>query len=208
MSAYPTRRRPGALRTGLLAIVAAIGSSGCSTPGPTMAAPSREDIHVLRSIRDERIVQSTWCTPERTGLKVIPSTGFMLEDRYTMWSISTDARNGRIVDTKGRPAGDLHACFGATASADSRLIGFYTEGAIAGQPITGIGDCAVVRADVPEKGLTTLRCHLTISGLPAPYVGGFLTTNTLGSRLLLGDQTDPPGYAQASIATIRLWRTP
>jgi hypothetical protein len=50
------------------------------------------------------------------------------------------------------------------------------------------------------------RCFMELSGLPAPYVGGQLTTNTVGSRNALGDRTDPPGYTQPSIATIRLWK--
>lgn len=40
----------------------------------------------------------------------------------------------------------------------------------------------------------------------APYVGGLLTTNTLTSRAAFGGDSDPPGYTQASIATIRLWK--
>jgi hypothetical protein len=32
------------------------------------------------------------------------------------------------------------------------------------------------------------------------------TSNTIASKVLLGGETNPPGYLQASIATIRLWR--
>jgi hypothetical protein len=44
--------------------------------------------------------------------------------------------------------------------------------------------------------------------LPAPYLGGLLTTNTMTSQAALGGDTNPPGYTQASIATLRLWREP
>jgi hypothetical protein len=49
-------------------------------------------------------------------------------------------------------------------------------------------------------------CQLDLTGLPPEYVGGQLTTNTLQSRTTLGSDTDPPGYTQPSIATIRLWK--
>jgi hypothetical protein len=43
--------------------------------------------------------------------------------------------------------------------------------------------------------------------LTAPYVGGVLTTNAVTSQAAFGSEIDPPGYTQASIATIRLWGT-
>ena len=58
----------------------------------------------------------------------------------------------------------------------------------------------------PEAGITSVRCFLVLSNLPSPYVAGVLTTNTVASRKPLGDESDPPGYTQPSIATIRLWR--
>jgi hypothetical protein len=36
--------------------------------------------------------------------------------------------------------------------------------------------------------------------------GGFLATSTITSRATVGENTEPPGHVQASIATIRLWR--
>lgn len=69
----------------------------------------------------------------------------------------------------------------------------------------GRGECLALAIDTPEPGLYPVRCQLVLSDLPAPYVGGLLTTNTLTSKAAFGGETDPPGYAQASIATIRLW---
>ena len=60
--------------------------------------------------------------------------------------------------------------------------------------------------DFPESGLFPVRCHLILSGLPAPYVGGLLTTNTMTTKAAFGGDSDPAGYTQASIATIRLWK--
>ena len=70
----------------------------------------------------------------------------------------------------------------------------------------GSGECLALMTDLPEAGLFPVRCQLVLSGLPAPFVGGLLTTNTMTSMAPFGGDTEPPGYAQASIATIRLWR--
>jgi hypothetical protein len=60
--------------------------------------------------------------------------------------------------------------------------------------------------DFPKSGLFPVRCQLILSDLPAPFVGGLLTTNTMTSGARFGGDTEPSGYTQASIATIRLWR--
>ena len=73
-------------------------------------------------------------------------------------------------------------------------------------PLVGRGQCRTTKRDYPEAGITVMTCQLDLKGLPSEYVGGQLTTNTLGSRTLLGADTDPPGYTQPSIATVRLWR--
>ncbi len=193
---------------GVSAILIAHTILGCAAPnsGPSnaLSASSREDIYVLRSVREERNSKSNWCTPERTGFTPFNS-GFNLEDRYTMWSVVVRSNDGRIADAKAHIAGELHACFGATA--DPKVISFFTEGRIAELPLSGRGDCLVARSDFPEKGITTFRCYLELGGLPDPYVGGSLATNTITTKAVLGAETDPPGYTQFSIATIRLWRS-
>jgi hypothetical protein len=62
--------------------------------------------------------------------------------------------------------------------------------------------------DFSEPGITSLRCYLMLSNLPAPYVAGVPITNTVASREPIGDRSDPPGYTRDSITTIRLWRKP
>jgi hypothetical protein len=71
---------------------------------------------------------------------------------------------------------------------------------------TGIGDCRTLKPDFPESGITVYRCYLELRNLSNGYVSGLLTTNTVISSELLGSQSQPPGYMQASIATVRLWR--
>lgn len=71
----------------------------------------------------------------------------------------------------------------------------------------GNGECLALKVNFPKAGLFPVRCQLVLSGTPAPYVGGFLTTNTMTSKAAFGGVTEPPGYTQASIATIRLWKS-
>jgi hypothetical protein len=52
------------------------------------------------------------------------------------------------------------------------------------------------------------RCFLLLDNLSHGYLGGHLTANTINSRQVLGGTTDPEGYVQSSIATVRLWRRP
>jgi hypothetical protein len=66
--------------------------------------------------------------------------------------------------------------------------------------------CCSIVSDYPEPGITSVRCFLILSNLPFPYVAGVLTTNSVTSRQPVGAESNPPGYVQPSIATIRLWR--
>ena len=100
---------------------------------------------------------------------------------------------------------ELRGCFGPTS--DPARQNFSAEITLNAMSFRGIGECLVMRVDFPEPGLFPVRCQLVLSALPAPYVGGLLTTNTLTSKAGFGGETDPPGYTQASIATIRLWRS-
>ena len=96
------------------------------------------------------------------------------------------------------------ACFGSTS--DPALRSFYAEGVLATVMFTGRGECRTAKEDYPEPGMRVVRCFLELRDLPSGYVGGHLTTNTMGSRNEPGEETDPPGYTQPSIATIRLWK--
>ena len=79
---------------------------------------------------------------------------------------------------------------------------FFSFWSVRSQAVDG----NAVMISFPEAGLYPVHCHLKLSGMPMPYVGGLLTTNTMTSNARLGGETDPAGYTQASIATIRLWK--
>jgi len=175
-----------------------VGAAQGRGPAPS----SREDIYVLHSVREERTVESSWCTPERAGFALL--TGDVLEERFGLWSVPTEPKTGRIVYPEANKVGEIRTC--AAATLDPSILNFYAEGKLAQLPFTGNGDCRLVRADHPERGLTALRCYLNLRGLPSDYQGGLATSNTLVSEAVLGAETDPPGYLQTSVATFRLWK--
>ena len=121
-----------------------------------------------------------------------------------MWSVRAEPRTGRIDDPNTRKVGELRTCSAATP--ERGVLNFYAEGKLAEMPFTGNGECRLVHADHPERGIAALRCYLDLRGLPPGYRGGLATSNTLVSDAVLGGETDPPGYLQTSIATFRLWR--
>lgn len=166
------------------------------------APSSREDIYVLQSVREERFVASSWCTPERTGFALL--AGDVLEERFGLWSVRAEPQTGRIADPQASKVGHIRTCSAATL--DPGVFSFYAEGKLAELPFTGNGDCRLVRADFPERGFAALRCYLNLRGLPSDYRGGLATSNTLVSEAVLGAETDPPGYLQTSVATFRLWK--
>jgi hypothetical protein len=108
-----------------------------------------------------------------------------------------------MIDMNVRTIGSLHACFARTS--DPEIVRFYGEGVLSGAAFTGTGDCRG-NADFPEKGLRVSKCFLDLSSLPDRYVAGLLTTNSMSSLKTLGLETNPGGYTQSSIATIRLWK--
>jgi hypothetical protein len=159
----------------------------------------KEEIYVIRSVRVSRIAPTEYCAQSKTGF---PDTVF--EDKYVFHPVTTRAEDGAILSTVGKDIASLHACFGKTT--DPNLLNFYAEGELAGIQFTGRGKCTSLKADSPEAGLNESTCFLDLGGLKYPYAAGLLTTNTLRSRNIIGDKSDPPGYIQPSIATVRLWR--
>jgi hypothetical protein len=158
-----------------------------------------EEIYVARSLRETRAAPTEFCAKSRVGFDNATS-----EDTYTFRSTRVRASDGRIVDDNVQAIGQLRACFGSTD--DPKLLNFYAEGALGSTNFTGRGECLAGKADYPEAGITTSRCFLHLGNLPEEYVGGELTTNSIRSRNVTGAVSDPPGYTQPSIATIRLWK--
>ena len=157
-----------------------------------------EDIVILRSLRLSRITPTDFCAASRVGFSA------SAEDRYDFKPVATDPASGKVTNAGGARAGTLHACFGPTS--DSLVFGFHAEGDVGGTSFVGHGHCRMAKADSPEAGISFWTCQLDLTGLPSGYLGDQLTTSTLQSRALLGAETDPPGYTQASIATVRLWK--
>ena len=185
------------------ALAALTQLSACATPGGDQGEErsAREVIYVLRSIREEKAPVADWCARSRTGFEPFATDA---ERFFSFWSVRSQPEDGRIVDAKQKRVAQLRACFGATP--DRARQNFYAEIELGGMSFRGSGECLALMTDFPEPGLFPVRCQLILNGLPAPFVGGLLTTNTLTSSARFGGESDPPGYTQASIATIRLWR--
>jgi hypothetical protein len=158
-----------------------------------------EDIYLARSLRLSRITPTAYCAAERAGF-----TGATAEDQYTFHSTATRSSDGLMINANVATIGRLHACFGSTP--DALTSNFYAEGALGDVSFTGRGECRTARQDYPEPGVTVYRCFLELRDLPREYQGGQLTTNTVVSRQGIGEVSDPPGYVQPSIATVRLWK--
>jgi sugar lactone lactonase YvrE len=175
-----------------------VARSAGSASAPSAAL---EDVYVLRSIREELAPTVDWCASAKTGFEPFPADA---ERFFSFWSVASDPESGKVIDAKRARVAELHACFGATD--DRARQKFYAEVQLSAISFHGNGECLALAIDFPETGLFPVRCQLILSGLSAPFVGGLLTTNTMTSAASFGGDTEPPGYTQASIATIRLWK--
>jgi len=177
--------------------------SACQSSTGSRSAPGSapEDIYVLRSIREQHAPTMDGCATTRTGFEPFAADA---ERFFSFWSVQSRPEDGRIVNTHHTRVAELRACFGATPERARQ--NFYAEIEIGGMHFHGNGECLALMTDFPEPGLFPVRCQLTLSGLAAPFIGGLLTTNTITSDARFGGETEPPGYTQASIATIRLWK--
>jgi hypothetical protein len=185
-----------ALGPGFVTLLMTGGATGESLPEAAVV----EEIHVLRSIREPASQEPDYCRTERIGFAPFAKDA---ERHFAFWSVQTD-HNGRVIDARHARVATLRGCFGATDTPARQ--NFHAAIALGDLTMTGRGECLALQLDVPEKGLFPVRCHLVLSNLPLPYVGGLLTTNTITSAAAFGAESDPPGYAQASIGTIRLWK--
>jgi hypothetical protein len=159
---------------------------------------SIEEIYVGRNVRESRRSPSEFCSQTRTGFAAVA------EDQYALRSIVTRGADGRMADATIAGIGHFHACIGTTS--DPATLRFYAEGSVATISLTVVGDCRALKQDFPETGITIYACAFDVRDLPSDYVGGLVTTNTVSSRSVIGETSDPPGYTQPSIVTFRLWR--
>ena len=118
--------------------------------------------------------------------------------------VRADSKSGRIKGFDGEAIATFRACFGSTDQPETS--NFYGEGELQGIRFSGRGKCSTLKNDFPEIGIRLVQCFLNLTFPDGPHLGGLLTANTIISRQLLGTKSDPPGYVQASIATVRLWR--
>jgi hypothetical protein len=184
----------GALTAGVPSIVQSQDSAAASIGNPRV-----EEIYVARAIRLSRIPPTRFCDESRIGFGKT-----LFEDRFDFRSIRTDPSDGRMVSSDAPVIGNMHVCFGPTA--DPATLNFHAEGTLSSVPFVGKGECLTVRRDFPERGITVMRCFLDLSELPPGYIGGQLTSNTVLSRVAVGETSDPAGYTQPSIVTVRLWK--
>ncbi len=201
------RRRSAPVGPGVTTVAAIVATwmilSACSARAQSVAAPDSalEEIYVLRSIREPKAPTPNGCTESSIGFPPFPTDA---ERFFSFWSVRSRAEDGRVVDAKQVRVAELRGCFGPTDHLARQ--NFYAAIQLGSLSFRGAGECLALGINVPETGLFPVRCQLVLSGLPAPYVGGLLTTNTLTSKAAFGPDTDPPGYTQASIATIRMWK--
>ncbi|TAJ86515.1 MAG: hypothetical protein EPO10_14930 [Reyranella sp.] len=181
-------------------VAAAMVLSGAAASAAAEDA-SLEEIYVLRSIREHQSAMAGSCASSTTGFEPYPADA---ERHFSFWSVNVQPATGRIVDAKSMKVAELRGCFGPTS--DRARQNFHAEIRLGTLFFRGVGECLALMIDFPEPGLFPVRCQLVLSGLPAPYLGGLLTTNTMTSKAAFGGATDPAGYTQASIATIRLWK--
>jgi len=163
------------------------------------AMGSKEDIYVVRSFLIARDTPTAFCFRVNPGIGKLQS-----ENHYLFKSIAVQTTDGRVANTNVRTVGTFHACIGETS--DAKVANVFAQGTLGSVAFTGRGECLTDRQDFPEPGIDSSRCHLNLRDLPDGFVGGKLTTNSIGSRQLIGGNSDPPGYTQPSIATFRLWR--
>ena len=154
-----------------------------------------EEIYVLRSLRETRVTPTDFCSPLDA-----PTS----EDYYSFHTAGVSIETGRISNAKAQAVGHIRGCFGKTA--DAGVFKFYGEFETNGVKGKALGSCWSGRPDFPEEGLRLFSCYFALSDLPAPYVGGQLTTNSVNSKNITGEVSEPLGYTQVSVATVRLWK--
>jgi sugar lactone lactonase YvrE len=172
-------------------------------PAKSVSTPDAalEDIYVLRSIREQRAPVIDWCASSKTGFEPFSAEA---ERSFSFWSVDTRLDDGKVIDARHTRVAELRGCFGPTH--DRARQNFYAEIRLGVISFRGRGECLALMTDFPATGLFPVSCQLILSELPAPFVGGLLTTNTMTSGARFGGDTEPLGYTQASIATIRLWK--
>ena len=204
----------------VLTIAASAILLACTTPGvegseslseqrqAIEVPPDVEDVVVFRSVRVSRVLP-----PAQNGVcaaaGLLGKTG-AADQHFELWSVKTRNNTAMVVDNQKLLVGTMEACTAASATAG--VLDFYGTGhldASGNDPAidyAGSGTCRSQGANSPVTGITRFVCMLNLTSASAPYVGGQLASNTISSLNINGDETNPPGYVQSSIAVVRLWK--
>ena len=183
-------------------VAAALMMSACAAPVEFVQDASLEEIYLLRSIREQnQSIASDGCAATTSGFDPYADDA---ERLFSFWSIVARTEDGKAIDAKHTRVAQLRACFGPTQ--DRTRQNFYAEIQLGAIAFRGRGECVALMIDFPQPGLFPVHCHLILSDLPPPFIGGLLTTNTMTSGARFGGESQPSGYTQASIATLRLWK--
>ena len=189
---------PGFISAGLLLLIA-LAVDAQSPKTPRGGASQVEEIYIARSVPESQTAPTEFCAPAKTGFGNVKS-----ERRASFRSLSVSTSDGRLLNPNVKTIGSFRGCFGATAN--SMIFNAFAEVRIGSMTVTGKGECVYGKSDFPERGMREAHCFLDLSAPDDQYVGGLLTTNSIGSMKDVGLETDPPGYTQLSIATIRVWK--
>ena len=181
----------------LLVTGVVVDAQSHQTPQRAASKTQVEEIYVVRSVNESRIAPTEFCAPARTGI-----VEAVAEGKYSFRSISINASDGRVLDANVKPIGSGHGCSGPTAGGIRKI---YGELMIGSKTFKGTGECRQ-KSDFPERGINEFHCSVDLSSPDDQYVGGLLTTSSISSLKDAGLETDPPGYTQSSIATIRVWK--
>jgi len=101
---------------------------------------------------------------------------------------------------------DAHGSAASAQKADPAVFTFHMGMHLGRTALAWTGECSQTKSDFPKKGAGAMHCVLNLIDSHDLYVGGQLTTNTITSLNSVCTAIDPPGYTQASIATMRLWK--
>jgi hypothetical protein len=180
-----------------LLLVTAVDAQSPPTQRRVASQTQVEEIYVVRSVNESRIAPTEFCAPQKTGI-----VDAVAEGRYSLRSISINASDGRLLNANVQTIGSGHGCFGPTASGIRKI---YGELMIGSKTFIGTGECRQ-KSDFPERGINEFHCSVDLSSPDDQYVGGLFTSSSIASLKEMGLETDPPGYTQSSIATIRVWK--
>lgn len=181
-------------------------------PSGVSANAEVEDVFVYLAVRSNR-------TPGASD-PTCDEAGFTVRNRNDsdFRALSLTPGSGRVDRNVGDTIGSSVACF--SARSETGITQFFSKLVIKGVTATGRGECRQQYSDFPEPRVGVQDCWLKLEGLSKGYVGGFVTTSTVATRVAdaaaaatcgggpcgRGLESDPPGYVLPAVTTARLWK--